>query len=133
MICRRVVGAAMATMMLAVAMPASAQHFAGELVVSTWGACPDGTVAANGAVVPVQKEAPAKGEDYRELFKLYGTAFGGDGITGFGLPDMRVQQLAFNDLTRKPSALPGDKSAPAMAAQLPMTFCIVLHAGKSPG
>jgi microcystin-dependent protein len=31
--------------------------------------------------------------DYAELFTLLGTKFGGDGITTFGLPDMRCASL----------------------------------------
>ncbi len=51
------------------------------------GKCPAGWQQANGAVLQIAKN-PA-------LFSLYGTAFGGDGIETFGLPNFGNVQVAW--------------------------------------
>ena len=61
---------------------AQAQEFyIGEIIIGGWTFCPRGTAEADGQLIAItQNEA---------LFSLYGTNFGGDGRTTFGLPDMR--------------------------------------------
>jgi microcystin-dependent protein len=129
MIRSTMLGAAAAA--LFAAAPAQAE-FTGQIVMSGFGVCPPGTLAANGNLLPIQKEKPASGDDYRDLYLLYGTAYGGDGETTFALPDMRPQMLAMNNLGRGAPMLPAaakDK-APAMRVELPIVFCVVLHGGK---
>jgi len=130
MIRSTMLGLAAAIAMFAAA-PARAE-FAGEILMSGFGICPPGTLAANGNLLPIQKEKPVSGEDYRDLYLLYGTAYGGDGETTFALPDMRPQMLAINNLGRGAPMLPEavkDK-APAMRVELPIVFCVVLHGNR---
>jgi microcystin-dependent protein len=129
MIRSTMLGAAAAA--LFAAAPAQAE-FTGQIVMSGFGVCPPGTLAANGNLLPIQKEKPASGDDYRDLYLLYGTAYGGDGETTFALPDMRPQMLGINNLGRGAPMLPAavkDK-APAMRVELPIIFCVVLHGSK---
>ncbi|MDB2407679.1 tail fiber protein [Jannaschia sp.] len=64
--------------------PAAAQTFyIGEIfpVANTF--CPFTTTEANGQLLAIA--------DNTALFSLYGTTFGGDGRTSFGLPDLQVR------------------------------------------
>lgn len=58
-----------------------AEPFVGEIRMFGFGRIPVGWLACNGAVVPIA--------NYEVLYDLIGTAFGGDGRTTFGLPDLR--------------------------------------------
>ncbi|MBS8225780.1 phage tail protein [Vannielia litorea] len=60
---------------------ADSNPFVGEIMATGIGFCPRGWADANGQLLPVS------GND--ALFSLYGTTFGGDGRTTFGLPDLR--------------------------------------------
>lgn len=61
---------------------ASAQEaYIGEIRILPYTFCPRGTAAADGQLLPISQ--------YSALFSLYGTNFGGDGRTTFGLPDLR--------------------------------------------
>lgn len=120
-----------ASAMLALApMEAQARDFVGEIVMSSFGVCPPGTAEANGALVPIQGSAPTSGEDYRDLYLLYGTAYGGDGKLTFGLPDLRAQVLAINSFGKAAPKVAGKDAAPAMQAALPLIYCVVLHSDK---
>jgi microcystin-dependent protein len=115
------------------AAPASAQVYVGQIFQVGFGACPSGSRLANGDMLPIQKEKPGSGEDYRDLFAVFGTAYGGDGLTNFALPDMRPQVLAENNIGRGPmsSGKPAAASAPpAMKVELPIVFCVVVHGIK---
>jgi len=60
---------------------AAAEPFVGEIMMFGGNFCPRGWTNADGQLLPVnQNEA---------LFSLYGTMYGGDGRTTFGLPDLR--------------------------------------------
>lgn len=116
------------------AIPAQAQNFTGQIVMSGFGACPPDTRLANGDLLPIQKAAPPKGEmDYRDLYLLYGNAYGGDGLNTFALPDMRPQQIAMNNIGRGQlaPARSGEGVAPALRVGLPVVFCVVIR-GTSP-
>lgn len=47
--------------------------------------CPDGTTEASGQLLPVSQN--------QALFALLGTAYGGDGVTTYALPDMRGREI----------------------------------------
>lgn len=62
--------------------PASAQdRYIGEIIKFPYNFCPINTMEANGQLVSIASNTA--------LFSLYGTTYGGDGVTTFGLPDMR--------------------------------------------
>jgi len=61
--------------------PSGANCVLGDVVLSVngYGA---GALPADGRLLPIQQYSP--------IFSLVGTTFGGDGITNFGLPDLRA-------------------------------------------
>lgn len=64
------------------AMPAAAQDFyMGELLKVPYNFCPRNTYEANGQLIAIS--------DNTALYALFGTTYGGDGVTTFGMPDMR--------------------------------------------
>lgn len=67
-------------------MPASkanagADPFLGEIMLVGYNFCPRGWTEADGKLLEISR--------YSALFALYGTTYGGDGRTSFGLPDLR--------------------------------------------
>lgn len=67
---------------IGLAAPAQAQqYFLGEILKMPTNFCPRDTLQANGALLSIAQNTA--------LFSLYGTTFGGDGITTFALPDFR--------------------------------------------
>jgi len=59
---------------------------------------PLGSIVATGSAVVLSQWQPCAGQElliseYRDLFKIIGTAFGGDGKTTFNLPDLRGRFL----------------------------------------
>ena len=60
---------------------AAQEDYIGEIKLVPYTFCPRGTAAADGQLMAISQ--------YSALFSLYGTNFGGDGRTTFGLPDMR--------------------------------------------
>lgn len=67
---------------LGVASAASAQdNYLGEILKVPYNFCPRGTDEADGQLLSIAQ--------YSALYAIYGTTFGGDGVTTFGLPDMR--------------------------------------------
>ncbi len=57
------------------------EYWIGQIVMGGWNFCPRSTTPAAGQLLAVQQ--------YTALFSLYGTTYGGDGRTTFGLPDLR--------------------------------------------
>jgi len=71
---------------LAAALPAHAfacgsEPYIGEICLFPYQYCPSGYAEANGQLLPISSNSA--------LFSLVGTTFGGDGISNFGLPDLR--------------------------------------------
>ena len=67
---------------LTAATPARAQEpFLGQLMLVGYNFCPRGWANADGQLLPISQNTA--------LFSLYGTMYGGDGRTTFGLPDLR--------------------------------------------
>ncbi len=60
---------------------ASADPFLGETMLFGGNFCPRGWAKAEGQLLAISS--------YEALFSLYGTIYGGDGRTSFGLPDLR--------------------------------------------
>jgi microcystin-dependent protein len=61
---------------------AQAQDFyLGQIITGGWNFCPRGTAAAQGQLMSIAQN--------NALFALYGTTYGGDGVSTFGLPDTR--------------------------------------------
>ena len=60
---------------------AGTEPFFGDIIAVAYTYCPRGWAEANGALLPISQNTA--------LFSLYGTTFGGDGRTTFGLPDLR--------------------------------------------
>lgn len=64
-----------------ISAPASAQTFyLGELMKVPYNFCPRGTLEANGQLISIAEETA--------LYTLYGTTYGGDGVTTFAMPNM---------------------------------------------
>lgn len=63
------------------AAQAGSDPFIGEIMMVGYTFCPRGWANANGQLLPIAQNTA--------LFSLYGTQFGGDGRTTFGLPDMQ--------------------------------------------
>ncbi len=68
---------------LGVASPAfaDAEPFVGDIMTVGFNFCPRGWAEANGSLLAISSNTA--------LFSLYGTFYGGDGRTTFGLPDFR--------------------------------------------
>lgn len=77
----------------AIAGPASAgdDGMIGEIQITTASFCPVAYVHAAGQMLPIANN--------QALFALYGDRFGGDGMTTFGLPDMRGRTPVGTDYT----------------------------------
>ena len=60
---------------------AQSEPFIGQVMVVGFNFCPRGWAPANGQLLPISQNTA--------LFSLYGTNYGGDGRTTFGLPDLR--------------------------------------------
>ena len=60
---------------------AGADAYMGEIIIVGTNFCPRGSIEANGQLLSI--------EDNSALFSLFGTLYGGDGRTTFGLPDLR--------------------------------------------
>lgn len=73
--------AAMALSAGIAATPAQAQdRYLAEVILVAQNFCPKGTLAADGKLLPIARNAA--------LFSLLGTTYGGDGRTTFALPDL---------------------------------------------
>lgn len=55
--------------------------FLGEIKIVSFNFAPKGWAACNGQLLPIQQN--------QALFSLFGTTYGGNGQTNFGLPDFR--------------------------------------------
>ena len=56
-------------------------YWIGQIVIGGWNFCPRTTIPADGQLLPIASNSA--------LFSLYGTTYGGDGRTTFGIPDLR--------------------------------------------
>lgn len=65
-------------------MAQSADPYLGSIWLFGGNFCPRGTMEANGALLEISQNSA--------LFSLYGTNYGGDGRTTFGIPDLRLDE-----------------------------------------
>jgi microcystin-dependent protein len=56
-------------------------YWIGQIILGGWNFCPRTTIPAAGQLLPISENTA--------LFSLYGTTYGGDGRTTFGIPDLR--------------------------------------------
>lgn len=64
---------------------AGSDPFLGEIMITPYTFCPRGTISAEGQLLAIAQNTA--------LFSLYGTNFGGDGRTTFGVPDLRGRTI----------------------------------------
>jgi microcystin-dependent protein len=57
------------------------QPFVGQVIAVGFNFTPEGWLACDGSIVPIS--------NFNVLFQLIGTTYGGDGVSTFGLPDLR--------------------------------------------
>jgi microcystin-dependent protein len=81
--------------------------FAGNIVPAGWALC-------NGALLPIST--------YQALFSLLGTYYGGNGISTFGLPDLRGRAILGADSAGQypPGMLSGEAAVILAASQIPV-------------
>lgn len=60
---------------------AQAVPYIGQVTIFPYNFCPENWVEADGRLLPISQNTA--------LYSLYGTTFGGDGRTSFGIPDLR--------------------------------------------
>lgn len=73
--------ALVATALAPIATAEAQEAYVGEIRMVGFGHCPGGWTEANGQLLSI--------EQYSALFSLFGTTYGGDGRSNFGLPDLR--------------------------------------------
>lgn len=79
---------AAASLSLSTAASAGSEEYIGEVILVGFNFCPRGTIAADGQVLAISQNMA--------LFSLYGTTYGGDGRTTFGMPDLRGRTVVHN-------------------------------------
>ena len=120
-----VCSAAFVASSLSIASPATAgtDAYLGEIIMGGWNFCPRGTIKADGQLLPISQNTA--------LFSLYGTNYGGDGRTTFGVPDLRGRApvhagsgpgLPNRPLGSRTSSSNGDKEA--SSGTLAITYCV---------
>lgn len=67
---------------------AGADPYLGDIIPYAFNFCPRGYTAANGQLLSIAQNTA--------LFSLYGTLYGGDGRTTFGMPDLRARSTISN-------------------------------------
>lgn len=74
-----------AAMFSAPSAEAQSQPFVGEVTASLFNYCPRNWVPADGRLLPISSHSA--------LFSLYGTMYGGDGRTTFGVPNLSARMV----------------------------------------
>jgi microcystin-dependent protein len=86
--------------------------YLGQIILTAFPFPPKGYALANGQLLPI------KGN--QALFAVYGTMFGGDGATTFGLPDLRGRTAIHADgASYSPGAHGGEVTHTLTPAELP--------------
>jgi len=57
------------------------EFYLGQIIMGGWNFATRGTMLCDGQLLPISQ--------YSALFSLFGTAYGGDGRTDFGIPDLK--------------------------------------------
>jgi len=87
-----------------------ATGFLGEIRLMSFGFPPEGWALCDGQLLSVK--------DYRDLFKVLGTTFGGDGDIAFGLPDLRGRVPVHEGEDRRRGARGGESTHTLVAAEM---------------
>jgi microcystin-dependent protein len=75
--------AVLTVLFLAAASPSLAQTFyLGQVLILPFTFCPNATLPTDGRLLPISQ--------YQALFSLFGTRYGGDGITTFAVPNIKA-------------------------------------------
>lgn len=85
--------------------------YIGEIVGFAGNFAPRGYAFADGQLLPISQNTA--------LFSLYGTTFGGDGRTTFGLPDLRGRAIVDESATRAIGSVSGAESHFMLSSDLP--------------
>lgn len=87
--------------------------FLGQLMLASWNYANRGFALCNGQLLPINQN--------QALFSLFGTMYGGDGRTNFGLPNLQGRTpISFgNGFTQ--GAISGTESITLTAAKYPCT------------
>lgn len=71
------------------------EDYTGSICVTAARYCPMGKVEANGQLLPIAPNG--------SLFQLFGTTYGGDGVSTFGVPDLRGRTAIGRSLDKPPT------------------------------
>ena len=98
--------------------------FIGQIMPAAFGIIPKGWAPCNGALYPISTN--------QALFSLLGTAYGGDGIRTFALPDLRGRAVLGSNLTSVPwGQVSGSETVTVSTSQLPSHNHIVQATTKA--
>lgn len=99
---------------------AGPDEYIGEIIMGGWNFCPRHTIKADGQILPINR--------YTALFSLYGTNYGGDGRTTFGIPDLRGRSPVHNGQgPGLPDHRLGHKGSGSAASSSPNTGILVIQ------
>jgi hypothetical protein len=74
--------------------------YIGQVCTFAFDFCPKGFIPADGRVLPIIQ--------HQALFALFGTTYGGDGITTFAVPDLRGRTVVGTNDSRRLGETAGD-------------------------
>lgn len=83
----------------------------GEIIMFAGSVVPQGFARAEGQLLPIAQ--------YQSLFSLFGTTYGGDGITTFGLPDLRGRAVADDTTGQRIGTVLGSATTTLTLADFP--------------
>jgi microcystin-dependent protein len=85
------------------------EPFIGELRIMSFNYAPKGWAACDGALLQINQN--------QALFSLFGTAYGGDGRTTFGLPNLQNRIAVHNDQQQFSAGQVGGEAAHTLTGQ----------------
>ena len=88
-----------------------AEPFLGEIRVFSFGFAPSGWAACDGQLLQITQ--------YTALYSLLGTQFGGDGVTNFGLPDLRGRTPIHDGDVHRPAQRGGEDAHTLQIQEMP--------------
>ncbi|MBV8752756.1 MAG: tail fiber protein [Hyphomicrobiales bacterium] len=97
--------------------------YTGEIRLFGFNFCPAGWTSANGQILPI--------EQYQALFSLYGTSFGGNGVSTFALPNLngRVPVGSGQDVPVGQTFAPVSTGNNPQFGGLALTWCVAVEGG----
>jgi microcystin-dependent protein len=102
-----------------------ATPYVGEVRLVGWPRIPVGWQACDGSLLSIA--------EYQTLFTLIGTTYGGDGVTSFGVPDLRGRIPMHTSSTSPLGQSVGTEEVTLLATQLPAhTHAAVANATAGP-